>query len=269
MVRRSLSLTALLLALFVAVPQASAGRYDLDLSRLWNNNTSGKDATLLAEGLIGDLGAALAPRFLGPAATYGSLGFQIALDYAMTNFDSTTDQWTTVLDDTDPGLFHTGSLVIRKGLPFSTEVGGRITKLFESKLWGVGMELKFAPLEGFQKLPEIAFRGTVSTFLGSDDYAILTAGGDLNISKKIGIGGVFKLAPFLGYNFLYVHGSSNVISIGYQNGELQQQVFDPVHAFKHFAVLGFQLYATAVNLGFEASITKGIQTYAFRFGTEF
>ncbi len=78
MAQRTISLSVLILALVAFAPQANAGRYDLDLSRLWTGNTTGKEATLLAEGLMGDLGAALAPRFLGPAATYGSLGFQLA-----------------------------------------------------------------------------------------------------------------------------------------------------------------------------------------------
>ena len=282
MARRTICISTLLLLLTAfASTNAYADKYDFDLARLWEKD--GSDWKLRGEGhfkgLMGDLGAALAPRFLGPAATLGALGFQIAVDYTLTNIPQDSDRWRTVMTDHTKGagdqegadsFLQTVALHVRKGLPFSAEVGGIFTKLLQSKMWGVGLELKYAALEGFAFLPELAFRGTVSTFLGSEDYAMLTTGGDVILSKKIGIAGLFKLAPFVGYNFLYVHGSSNVIPVGVDSGgNIEQQVFSPVNVFKHFAVFGFQTVATVVNFGFEAGLTKDLQIYSFRMGLEF
>jgi len=125
----------------------------------------------------------------------------------------------------------------------------------------------------------LSLRGSVSTFLGTRDYALLTAGADAILSKKIGIAGLFKVAPYVGYSFLYVHGSSNVVLTFCDdrdpktNGpctELpEQQVFDAANEFKNFFIVGFQIVGAVANGGFEAAVTSGFQTYSLRIGVEF
>jgi len=263
--------------------QAFADKYDLQLKRLWKYNEVKKIYELRGTGhfedLMGDLGAALAPKFVGPAATIGALGFQLDFDYALTNIPENGEHWQTVMTDREQSstsqegadsFLQTTTFRVRKGLPFSTEVAGAFTKLLQSSLWGVGLEFKAAPLEGFTFLPEISFSGNISTFLGSRDYAMLTTGGSVILSKKLGVAGLFKLAPYAGYNVEYVHGSSNVIPVGVDNGgNLEQQVLASANVVHHFAVFGFQSVATVVNFGFEAGVTQDIQTYAFRLGVEF
>lgn len=274
------ALTLVVAALWSSL--ALADKYDLQLKRLWYTNPSTGSATLLGKddfkGLMGDLGSVVAPRFLGPAATLGSLGFQLAVDWSLTNIPEDAMRWQRVMTDQTPGAKQEGAdsflqavtIHARKGLPFSAEVGGTFTKLLNSNLWGVGLELKYSALEGFTYLPELSFHGGVSTFLGTKDYALLTASADVILSKKIGIAGLFKVAPYIGYNFLYVRGSSNVIAVNIDGtGNIEQQVFDPANVFKSYFVIGFQVVATVVNTGFEAAITQGIQTYSIRLGVEF
>jgi hypothetical protein len=283
MFRKSLCCLVLGCVALVSLP-ASADKYDLELKRLWKYDPASKAWSLRGEdhfqGLMGDLGAALAPRFLGPAATLGSLGFQIAFEYNLTNIRENSEYWQTVMTDHTKSassqegadsFLQTATLHVRKGLPFSTEVGGTFTKLMQSNLWGVGIELKATPLEGFTFLPELSFGGNISTFLGSRDYAMLTAGGSVLLSKKIGIAGLFKLAPYAGYNFVYVHGSSNVIPVGVEPGgqSVIQQVFGSVNIYHHFALFGIQTVATVVNFGFEAGVSQDLQTYALKMGMEF
>lgn len=276
---------AVLLLISLFSTSVYAGKYDLDLKRLWKLEDNkwtlvGKD---YFEGLIGDIGSTVAPRFLGPAATLGSLGFQVALDWSMTNIPENAERWQYVMTDPTSGsgqqgadsFLQTLTLHVRKGLPFSAEVGGTFTRLLNSDLWGVGVEMKYAALEGFTYLPELSFRGSISTFLGTRDYALLTAGGDVILSKKIGIAGLFKLAPYLGYSLLYVHGSSNVIPVDIETAgnpvtaNITQQVFESADVFKNYFVAGFQVVGTIVNGGFEAAITSNLQTYSLRLGVEF
>lgn len=263
-----------------------ADKYDLQLKRLWQWE-QGKTAIIneYFSGLVGDLGSTVAPRFVGPAATLGSLGFNVSLDWSMTNIPENAKRWQDVMSpkegSTPPegadSFLQTLTLHVRKGLPFSAEVGGTFTRLLNSPLWGVGVEFKFAALEGFTYLPELSFRGSVSTFLGTKDYALLTASGDVILSKKIGIAGLFKLAPYVGYSMLYTHGSSNVIPVEIEVAgtpadptiAVQQQVFDTAHVFKNYFIAGFQVVATVVNTGFEAAITQNLQTYSLRIGVEF
>jgi len=287
MVRKGAFILALLVVAAAFPTTASADKYDLRLARLFEKSGSYwtyKNVDYF-ERIMGDMGAALAPRFLGPGATFGSLGFDLGVNYSITNIPENADHWVQVMTPTGlPGdapvnnaegadsYLQTVQFSVRKGLPFSAEVGGSITKLMQSNLWGVGLELKYAALEGFTFAPEIAFRAAVSTFLGSRDYSILLASADANISKKIGIAGLFKLAPFLGYNFLYTYGSSNVIAVDTTGGKVEQQVFGNANVFRHYVVFGFQLVATVVNTGFEAGISPADSdqhSFSWRLGVEF
>ncbi len=280
---KSLPVVAFLAAMLLS-SSVYADKYDLDLKRLWKWE-EGKTAIIneYFAGLVGDLGSTVAPRFSGPAATLGSLGFQVALDWSMTNIPENAKRWQDVMSpygastpsEGADSFLQTLTLHVRKGLPFSAEVGGTFTRLLNSPLWGVGVEFKFAALEGFTYLPELSFRGAVATFLGTRDYALLTASGDVILSKKIGIAGLFKLAPYVGYSLLYTHGSSNVIPVEISSVgnpptiSIEQQVFDSADVFKNYFVAGFQVVATVVNAGFEAAITQNLQTYSLRLGVEF
>ena len=307
MAKNGVILLALLLGVCWAAPAAQADKYDLKLERLYKRNESGawvKRGENFFSDLMGDMGSALAPRFLGPASTTGSLGFQIGLNMAFTNIDENAEYWKAVVTPYDdmgnsiannpagPGAegadsyLTTWQVYARKGLPFSLEVGGTITGLAKSSLVGVGLELKWSALEGFKKLPEIAFRGAVSTFLGTEDYSLLLASGDIMISKDIPIAGLFVLSPYLGYEFLYVHGSSNVVPLVAKadpnstpaTGTAvpfvvdEQGVFLPANVYRHYIVLGVTMIATVVNVGFDYSVAPADakqHSFSLRLGVDF
>jgi hypothetical protein len=288
--RAAFSAVLALLAIAFATP-AYADKYDLRLSRLFAKEVSGTKIAWKMKGddyfekLMGDMGSALAPRFLGPGATTGALGFRLGFNYSITNIPENADRWVQVMSPTgdigDPAVsnpegadsyLQTIQFHVRKGLPFSAEVGGTITKLLQSNLWGVGLEVKWAALEGFRFAPEIAFRGAISTFQGSKDYALLVASGDAIISKMIGIAGLFKLGPYFGYNFLYTHGSSNVIALPKAGNAVEQQVFPSANDFRHYIAFGFQVVATVVNTGFEVAISPAdsdMHSFSWRLGVDF
>ena len=291
MPRKAAALLTLALVSLAFAPMAHADKYDLRLSRLFKQEISGTKIVYKLKGdkyfeqLMGDMGSALAPRFLGPGATTGSLGFRIGFNYSITNIPENSDAWVNVMSPSgaigDPAVanpegadsyLQTIQFHVRKGLPFSAEVGGTITKLLQSNLWGVGLELKWAALEGFRFAPEIAFRGAISTFQGSKDYALLVASGDTIISKMIGIAGLFKLGPYLGYNFLYTHGSSNVIALPKAGNAVDQQVFASANDFRHYIAFGFQVVATVVNTGFEVAVSPAdveMHSFSWRLGVDF
>jgi len=264
----------MLLAILVAAPgPAEAAKYDLKLSRLaLSDGTKIPGADRYFEGLMGDLAAVLAPRFLGPATTTGSLGFQVDLDYSFTDIQENAERWQAVMRGDSAGahsILHALQVHVRKGLPFSTEVGGTFTKLINSDLWGIGLELKVSPLEGFRKMPEVGIRASVNTFLGANDYSLLTATADLIISKEIGIAGLFKLSPYAGYAFQYAYANSNVVTVFDDAGGASPITFDTANVFMHYGVLGFQIVAVVFNTGFEAALSKDVQSYAFRIGVDF
>ena len=270
------SAAAVLLLAVLALPApARAAKYDLKLSRLANSDGSKlANADRHFQRLMGDLASVLAPRFLGPATTTGALGFQVNLDYSFTDIQENAKRWEAVMrgENNNIGahsILHALQVHVRKGLPFSTEVGGIFTKLIDSDLWGIGLEIKVAPLEGFRKLPEVAFRASVNTFLGARDYSLLTATGDMQISKEIGIAGLFKLSPYVGYAFQYAYANSNVVSVFDSAGNTTPITFSTANEFLHYGVLGFQVVAVVFNTGFEAALSKDVQSYAFRIGIDF
>ena len=272
-VSRIAALVILLAVLVVAPGPAEAAKYDLKLSRLARSNGEKiPGADRYFKGLMGDLAAVLAPRFLGPATTTGSLGFQVDLDYSFTDIQENAQRWQAIMRGEGTGahsILHALQVHVRKGLPFSTEIGGTFTKLINSDLWGIGLELKVSPLEGFRKMPEVGIRASVNTFLGANDYSLLTATADLQISKEIGIAGLFKLSPYVGYAFQYAYANSNVVTVFDNVGNASPITFSTANVFTHYGVLGFQIVAVVFNTGFEAALSGDVQSYAFRIGVDF
>ncbi|MDY0058443.1 MAG: hypothetical protein RBU45_01405 [Myxococcota bacterium] len=161
-----------------------------------------------------DFGMVMSPKFLAPAETLGQAGFDIGVDASFSAIANKEPHWTMAMQEegTAPNsLLSTMQVHVRKGLPFSFELGGTLTKLFESEAYALGGELKWAFNEGFYYLPDIAARVAVNRLLGSRDLDLLTGGFDLSISHPFGIGGMLSLTPYAGWNMLFIHASSHVL----------------------------------------------------------
>ena len=279
---RIAALTAAFAAtLGVAGPVHAEGKYDIRFAEFGKATRQGSKVQVDLDqigydNVVRELGVAMAPKFFGPAATLGSLGFNIALETSFTNIKDGSDYWQTAVDSPSNTL-NTMQLHFRKGLPFSLEVGGTVTHLFDSQLWGVGLDLKFAPLEGFRDLPDISFRGNIHTVLGQKDLNLLATGGDFIISKDFGIGGVLHLAPYAGYNLVYVYANSHPIGFFVDDCTAdvdrsqcsKVDIFQDVSEVVHRAIIGFQLVVTYVSIGTEIAITDGLQTYTIHVGADF
>ncbi|MBM4389428.1 MAG: hypothetical protein FJ088_16955, partial [Deltaproteobacteria bacterium] len=174
----------------------------------------------------------------------------------------------------DPsGTATTMQIHLRKGLPYSLEFGGVVTHLFTSRLWGIGLELKWALQEGFKYIPDIAVLFNVNTVLGNHELAMLTIARSVLISKSFGIAGLFTVTPYAGYNWQYINSSSFVLSTyapdkngvsAWRNFVIPQQSQDA-----HIALIGFTLKATLISLGAEIMLTDGLQVYSTKLGLVF
>lgn len=217
-------LAALVVAtLMVSALPAQAGENDLVLTRFGefvHTSTSCPNACGRAvqddEGfrnLARDLGQVFAPRFSAPAETLGEAGFAINLMTSLSFIDNEADYWVKGVESRNPAssLF-TGHLQVRKGLPFSFEIGTDLAYLFASEMFNVGGQLKWALNEGFYYFPDVAVRGTVHTLLGSQDLNLITAGWDISVSKAFNIANVTSLTPYLGYQQLHIISSSRVLN---------------------------------------------------------
>jgi hypothetical protein len=234
------------------------------------------------QNIVRDLGIAISPKFMGPASSLGSLGFAVSTEFSWTQVDAGAAHWQRALDAPNNTLTSM-QIRVRKGLPYSIELGGTVTHLFDSSLWGVGLDLKFAVLEGFRYLPDIAFRFDVSTALGGRDLSMLVGAGNLLISKEFGLGGAVRLTPFAGYSLLWVHGSSQAVTFfadpaadnlcaGGPSASTtcsQLALFGDTNIAVHRAIVGLQLVAAHVTVGAEVAYANAAQSYTVHLGADF
>ena len=96
---RNLRLLTVLLPLLLSLPTSAWAKgdlYDLEFNRLVNQTKIDQNGF---NHVVRDMAIAMAPQFLGPAATLGSLGFEIAYEMSWTDIVEDSDHWQTVIGD--------------------------------------------------------------------------------------------------------------------------------------------------------------------------
>jgi hypothetical protein len=277
--RRSLALLAAVLAL--AAPTAQAGEpLDLDITllgppsaQIWvNAGASSADAALLAADararfamLSSELALSLSSSLLEPAATIGHSGFSFDVESSYTTVhkgvvgttgfgpagtDYPRDYWPT-RTKTPSGLL-VPSFHVRKALPFSIELGGRILYLSQSSYFAAQLHGKWAIQEGYAMIPDVALMAAHTIFLGQKDLNLSSTDLMLLVSKRFGANAIMSLTPYLAARYLLVHASSN--SLGYAH------VGDPpttvVADTAEFPTLNRSLYRTTLGLRMTAFSTS-------------
>jgi hypothetical protein len=115
------------------------------------------------------------------------------------------------------------SVHIRKGLPFSFEVGTRLTWINTSRMGAGTLELKWSVNEGFAVLPDIGIKGSVTRLFNNRDFDLTVAGLDIGIGKRFAIGGMLTLTPYIGWNLLWVSAVSNTVDFQPSRSSQQAQ----------------------------------------------
>ncbi len=265
-------LTPIIIALLLT-PAVASAQTDI---RLGDFAAFGEGGILIPDeddfGLLaGDLGHVLGPKMLGPADTSGALGFDIGFAFSFSNIDEDSTRWQRALESGD-SMLSTVQVQVRKGLPYSFELGGSVTHLLDSGLWGVGMQLKWAFLEGYKSVPDLALRAAISTVLGSRDLSMFISSIDLTVSKSFGVGGVLSLAPYAGYRTMIIRASSFVLGTFPEGSPTPAKFVIPsqvVPRFKRF-FLGMRMIAVHTVVAFEAMIDfDGVQTFTTKIGADF
>ncbi len=239
---RRLAFVVVLLSACVFARPSLANRYDLHLGNFINDTCSATNTCYPNQrfrGLMRELGMATAPVFLSPAETLGLNGFSFAFEGSVVPINNDADYWSPDYWNPDlrigqpvsegkPGsVLFIPHLHVRKGLPFSFEVGAQLSMVPESELFIVGAEVKWAMNEGFYLIPDLAIRFAVNHIVGSKDFELTTGGWDVSVSKAFGVGGMLSLTPYAGYNMLFLHASSHVVLDA--TAEMDQFVFSKVN----------------------------------------
>lgn len=217
------SATGLLTGLIVAVAcfawggAASAGKLDLSITRFITCDATGQQCvTDVAsyERFMAEYAFGLSPKLLAPAETLGYSGFYFGLEGSLTPIPGkgTTQGGYWDLGTTPqgewPSVMFVPALHVRKGLPWSFEIGSSVNYLAQSELVGLGGEVKWSLFEGYKKgfrgaMPDIAARGSVVRVLGEADVDMTIIGVDGSISYNFGLGGQIILTPFAGFQYLW------------------------------------------------------------------
>ena len=209
---------AVWLAALTIVSSVQAGKQDLTLANFANCDAEGDCTPLRAdyETFLSEYAFGLTPKKMAPAETLGYSGFYIGLEGQMSVRplgSAADDRWQlgTASTEIQHVMFNPG-IHIRKGLPFSFEVGSTVSYLTLSENVSLGGELKWALFEGYRTgwravLPDIAVRGSMVRIIGEDDADISIVGLDGSVSYAFAIGGAITLTPYAGYlfNWTIVH----------------------------------------------------------------
>jgi len=172
--------------------------------------------------LTSELALALAPKPLSPAETLGVSGFEFSVGSSHADISESYKYWqgqpgapifeAAIRDRKIPAVFWVPYIHLRKGLPISTEIGINGSYLAFSNMFMVGADLKVALHESYIRwFPSIALRGAASTLFGAGDFVVTTGEADIIMSLPIGIGGMVRINPYLGFGLMMMDATSDVI----------------------------------------------------------
>ncbi len=156
-----------------------------------------------------ELGAAITSVNLMPPETLGHSAFSVTGEVSVVSISQA--QVTIPTERPFSGTLLIPSVHVRKGLPFSTEIGARMGWLDRSRMAVGTLEFKAALNEGFTYLPDIGVRGHFTKLMNTRDFDLYAAGFDLGVGKQFAIGGMITLTPYAGWNQVYVGASSNTV----------------------------------------------------------
>ena len=165
------------------------------------------------------LGVLMAPTTLTPAETLGVDGFVLQAETSFSSIDTASgdaeNYWVLGTEESSPSsVVSSAAIRVRKGLPYSLELGAGLSTILGSRLSSIQGDFKWSLIEGFQRwyfLPDVSFHAGVSRLLGAPDLDLTTVTAGGMISKSIGVRGNFSLTPFLSYEQLYVVALSQVV----------------------------------------------------------
>jgi hypothetical protein len=197
------------LATLVTGATAYADGNDLQLEKLGNPALEATPGLATAnsnfQAFARTFGAALTSTNLMPPETLGHSGFNVNLELSVVNLP---DDVLIPTEGAQPGSLLLPALHVRKGLPFSVELGARVGWVEKSSLFAATGEVKWAINEGFTYLPDLGVRGHITRLMGARDLGLTTAGLDIGVGKQFPVGGMVTFTPYGGLDLLFTGADS-------------------------------------------------------------
>ena len=230
--------------------------------------------------LAREYGMALGPRLMQPAETLGVNGFAFALQLGLTNVDENKSHWQRAIQANQgspaspetPSTLQTLQLDLRKGLPFSVELGANLAWVMNSELLSFSGSAKIALHEGVRQFPlDGAVRVSVGRMVGSSELELTFVGLDVVVSHGFGVARSLNIAPYMAYSPLFIYAASGVVdsSPGDHQTPAGTFVFADEDEVIHRFVFGGRFIFGAFNFTPEVAIAQAIQSYNFNVGLDF
>jgi hypothetical protein len=197
---------------------ALADPNDFQIYRLGNPTPDAanyrSDANVNFARFVRELGAALTSVNLMPPETLGHAAFSINAELSVVQLK--TSQFLMPTEGAAPGTLLIPSVHLRKGLPFSFEMGARAAWIEKSRMGSATAELKWALNEGFSYLPDLGIRGYATRLFNTRDFDLTALGADLGVGHQFAIGGMITLTPYVGWNLNSIAANSNNVDFNPQ-----------------------------------------------------
>lgn len=178
--------------------------------------------------LVKELGGTITNPMSTPAETLGVNGFYVGVANAFAFIRTGTIDGTNPTgwdladpDEEPPDYLFVPSVQVRKGLPVSLEVGANFSWLGFSRTGAFGGYARWAPVEGFRRIPDLALQVGYSGYIGNDELelGVLDMGLTLGYTVPFGVTqGIHQatFSPFLSFGQERIHAAPRVDLAGTQ-----------------------------------------------------
>lgn len=233
------------------------------------------------------LGAVMSSANLMPPETLGHAGFALNTELSTVLADS---QYLPTNQDINGPLL-VPAIHVRKGLPFSTEVGARLGWIDRSGMFMATGEIKAAVVEGFNwvYIPDVGVRLHATRLFGQRYFDLTAAGLDIGVSKQFAVGGMVTFTPYAGLDFVGIASRSQQLDFEPERdyastvpaepngdpreaGELNTAAFKALNLMENLNTRvygGVRFIGGPIQLGAELSVTSvGVIPAAENGGTD-
>ena len=195
---------------------ALADPNDFDITAL---QSPGVEPNAAFAGFAREFAGALTSTNLMPPGTLGHAGFNLSVELSLAFLNGSHNPGDgqfllpTESDFANRGPLLLPSLHVRKGLPFSFEVGARVTWIDRSQMGAAMGEIRWAVNEGFAYLPDVCVRVFGMKLFNTREINLGAVGVDLGAGKRFAIGGMITLNPYVGWNPVWVGANTSLMDV--------------------------------------------------------
>ena len=192
---------------------AAAGMNDLQVDQLSNVERSKRQGSF--DWVVRELALSIAAPPTHSVSSLGMFEFELSTDHRISfvhdENGSGSSPWSELSEDGDASVVqYIPRVVIRKGLPYSFEVGGNVGWLGISRQFVVGGYGRWAMLDGWKKVPDAAIQISYDGYVGNNQLDLgvfqlaLSVGYTFDTRSALSASGS-RFSPFVGYGYLMTH----------------------------------------------------------------